>query len=340
MLSYHRSPNSLSRISHLLIGLACLIAFLSPRLGLAQPLPTVQPNSPTGQPKWQEGFVLGGMDARVQTLAKDEEGNLYAGGCFRVAGGAVANGIARWERGNWQVLGSGVDNIVHDPYICMVYAITFDPQGAPIVGGDFTRAGGTPAKHVARWNGSAWEPLGDGVAGTVYALAADGSGNLYAGGYFASAGGLNTKNIANWNGSEWEPLGSGMDSPVYALALDDHGVLYAGGSFTTAGGVTVNSIAKWNGSIWESMGSDFGPIYMGGGPSVYSLALDHDGNLYAGGNFSSAGGDDIAKWNGTGWEGVGAADPDNPGNTLIPFGWKISALTSMMSMTTDCPKSE
>src|SRR5206468_9775503 len=56
------------------------------------------------------------------------------------------------------------------------------------VGGGFTTAGGTPAKHIAKWNGSSWTALGSGVNDWVSALAVSGS-DLYAGGAFTTAGG-------------------------------------------------------------------------------------------------------------------------------------------------------
>jgi len=32
-------------------------------------------------------------------------------------------------------------------------------------GGAFTTAGGNPANNIAKWNGSSWSPLGDGISG-------------------------------------------------------------------------------------------------------------------------------------------------------------------------------
>jgi hypothetical protein len=93
---------------------------------------------------------------------------------------------------------------------------------------------------------------------------------------------------------------------VYALALSGS-TLYAGGSFTQAGGVAANSIAQWNGSSWSALGSG-----MGGGNDitystyVYALAVS-GGTLYAGGNFTTAGGvaaNSIAQWNGTSWSAL------------------------------------
>ena len=66
--------------------------------------------------------------------------------------------------------------------------------------------------------------------------------------------------------------------------------LYAGGDFTTAGGSAANYIAKWNGSSWSALGSGISgcPISDYGG-SVSALAVSGS-DLYAGGNFTTAGG--------------------------------------------------
>ena len=69
-----------------------------------------------------------------------------------------------------------------------VYAIAV--SGSDVyVGGFFTDAGGNPnADYIARWDGSAWHPLGGGLNGSVSAIAVSG-GNVYVGGFFTDAGG-------------------------------------------------------------------------------------------------------------------------------------------------------
>ena len=156
-------------------------------------------------------------------------------------------------------------------------------------------------------------PSARGWTSTVYALAVDASGILYAGGGFTTAGGITVTSIAKWDGASWSALGSGVGGivSVHALALDASGTLYAGGSFTTAGGVTVNRIAKWDGSSWSALGSgvEGGVSFLGPWePLVRTLALDASGTLYAGGDFTKAGGITaygIAKWNGRRWSPLG-----------------------------------
>lgn len=100
------------------------------------------------------------------------------------------------------------------------------------------------------------------------------------------AAGIPASYIAQWNGSEWSATGAGMNNTVDSLAVWGR-TLYAGGIFTTAGGVTVNNIAPWDGSTWSAMGS--GTSGEGGAGDVRTLATS-GGILYAGGNFTTAGG--------------------------------------------------
>jgi hypothetical protein len=79
-----------------------------------------------------------------------------------------------------------------------------------------------------------------------------------------------------------------MNESVWALRALPNGDLVAGGSFTTAGGVAANRIARWNGASWSAFGSGtaIGPH----AASVYALTTLPNGDLVAGGNFATAGG--------------------------------------------------
>src|SRR5690606_21286078 len=154
--------------------------------------------------------------------------------------------IAKWNGASWSPLGVGMNH--------MVRALTVFDDGsgggpALYAGGEFTSAGGVSTRFIAKWDGSSWSPLGEGLGGgdlpRVFALTvlADGSGGgpaLYAGGDFTIAGGVAANRIAKWDGSVWSPLGAGVNHRVYALTVFDDGsgggpALYAGGDFTIAG---------------------------------------------------------------------------------------------------------
>ncbi|MFA6046313.1 MAG: hypothetical protein WC718_15115, partial [Phycisphaerales bacterium] len=262
---------------------------------------------------WIPGEGFPGVNNDVHSLALMPNGDVVAGGRFNVAGGIRANCIARWNGIDWAPLGSGMSG----GSFPTVYALAALSNGEIIAGGNFTTAGGVACSSIARWNGTTWAPLGSGLAnGTspayCFALALMPNGDLIAAGRFCMAGGVAANNIARWNGSEWSPLGTGMSdgqsASVYALAVTPDGELIAAGHFGYAGVVEANNIARWNGSVWAPFGSG-----VGGGsyqnPRVSALVVMPNGNLIAGGYFTTAGGaacSNIARWNGVMWTPLGS----------------------------------
>ncbi len=125
-----------------------------------------------------------------------------------------------------------------------------------------------------------------------------------------------------WDDGFWL---SEFENDVEALVVYDDGsggALYAGGYFTLASGVTVNGVAKWDGTQWSALAGPYGTNMDAG---TKALAVYDDGNgeaLYAGGDFTTAGGitvNHIAKWDGTQWSalsGPAGTGMDSPNSTV------------------------
>lgn len=210
--------------------------------------------------KWDGSMwsAIGGTDGLVNALAVFDDGTgpaLYAGGFFFSAGGAPASRIARWDGSTWSALGEGVGGAGSATVNALA---VFDDGSGPALyaGGTFTTAGGASANRLAKWDGSAWSPLGSGVDGAVTSLLvfADGSGAaLHAGGGFTTAGSEPASRIARWDGTTWSALGKGISATfagprVDALAVIGEGdspSLVAGGFFDLAGGTSVGNLATW-----------------------------------------------------------------------------------------------
>ncbi|MBL9120311.1 MAG: thrombospondin type 3 repeat-containing protein [Phycisphaerae bacterium] len=245
-----------------------------------------------------------GTDGTVYTFAEYDDGQgpaLYAGGFFSHAGGGDAKNVAAWNGSAWTPLGAGLNATVRA-------LITFDDQtgfGPRLyAAGQFSTAGGAPAKRIARWNGSSWAEVGGGANGSIFALATfdDGLGGgeqLYVAGDFTMVGGVAANGIARWDGTAWHALGTGLNGSARAMTVFDDGsgaALYVGGWFTTAGSGPAPYVARWNGANWSAVGS--GPF-----SGVETLGVIGHGpggsdRLYSGG---AAG---IDFWNGSGWENV------------------------------------
>lgn len=237
--------------------------------------------------------------------------DLYVGGRFADAGGQPVASIARWNitTQSWSALGSGITRTIGT---ATVRALTVQ-NGVLYAGGDFDRAGGNVANHVAAWNGGQWSQPGDGFDYDVYALAAW-NGSVYAGGEMESSGLDPVAHLARFDGSDWVAVGGGVDGRVYALVGTLAG-LFVGGDFDDAGGAPHENLALWNGSAFSDVG---GGVQAGFG-AVNTLAAGVIA-VAVGGDFHAVGGSTpahaIALWNGS-WAALTA--PPGQGLFAIPL---------------------
>jgi trimeric autotransporter adhesin len=243
---------------------------------------------------------------RALAVFDDGTGNaLYAGGEFSTVGVIGSGRIAKWDGAAWSPVGGGMTG-------GNVFALAVHDDGtgsALYAAGSFTTAGGKPANRIAKWNGSQWSTLGQGIGDNeVFALASFNDGNgtaLYAAGWFTIAGGDPVALIAKWDGEVWSSVGTGLNSDVRSLHVFDDGngaALYAGGFFDTGG---ANRIARWDGQTWSPLGMgidwDLGGVQHGS--AVLAMTEFDDGRgpaLLVAGEFHLAG--DHAVQNIVSWE--------------------------------------
>jgi hypothetical protein len=256
----------------------------------------------------------GGANFTVQTLASDTANDiLYAGGYFVDSGDTIA-AVGQWDGDEWQPVGNGVLEGASVSSL-IVY------NGELIMGGRFSEVDETPVKNVARWTGTGWETMGDGLdytGATTVSTMRIYHNALFAGGQFDSSGEVAVKNIAKWNGTYWEAVAGGFNGPVKILEVFD-GNLYAGGTFTSAGEDSARNVAYFDATSWHHM--DEGIDYTGA-TTVSTMKVYHD-ELYVGGTFDHAGEisvSNIARWDGDDWSDV-------DGGTKHATGTVIDAMT-------------
>lgn len=185
---------------------------------------------------------------------------VLAGQWFNAPGGVMYHGAARWDGNAWQLMESDTSPLVattslvsHGDGVAIlvwefndnrgkvlewhpdtgwtaiqtgiegrVHALLSLGNGELVLGGSFMRVGGTPAMNIARWDGSSWHAMGQGLT-SVNCLAQGPDGAIYAGlnsnwTFFDGS----TSNVARWNGTAWERVGSGLTGAVgKILALRD-----------------------------------------------------------------------------------------------------------------------
>ncbi len=296
-----------------------------------------------------------GVATTVTAIAALSSTEVYVGGSFTTVADSSstsisASRIARWNpsTGLWSRLGTSTQNGAGNT----VRAIAALSSSEIYAGGDFTTVADSTsasiaANRVAKWNGSAWLPLGtstqNGAGNTVRAIAALSSSEVYVGGDFvttadSTSSSIAANRVAKWNGSAWSPLGTstqnGAGNTVRAIAARSSSEIYAGGDFTTvadstSASIAANRVAKWNGSAWSTLGTS---TQNGAGATVNAIAVLSSTEIYIGGAFTtvadstsaSISANRIAKWNGSAWSWLGSATQNGTSNTVNA----IAALSS------------
>ncbi|MDB6125895.1 MAG: hypothetical protein JWQ71_4888 [Pedosphaera sp.] len=165
-----------------------------------------------------------------------------------------------------------------------VYALTLQPDGKLLAGGDFTLANGIVRNHIARLNvdgtlDTKFSTVTGGGNGSVRCVVSQTDGRVLVGGLFTTFNGINRNYITrlNFDGSMdtgFNP-GSGADNPIYAMAetfVDGTNMtrkVVVGGSFTTINGTNRFNIARLNDD--GKVDSTFNPVTLNG--TVYALAV-------------------------------------------------------------------
>lgn len=242
---------------------------------------------------------------------------LYVGGEFQNGAGiASADYLVACD------LGTGAaSSTLADPaqaFSGPVQALTLDSGGLLYAGGRFLDlAGVAAADNVAyRDANGGWHAMGSGagacqcaIDGFVRSLTANGT-DVYVGTDVKDVAGIaQADNVARWTGSQWHALGSSATGAdgwfpastfIYALTTFD-AKLFAAGSFQNAAAdPTADNVAFYDGGAWHPLGSDGagnGP-WSGEGHALAVFdrlaAASTPRALFAGGSFTSAGGDSQA----------------------------------------------
>ncbi|MCB9809030.1 peptidoglycan-binding protein [Candidatus Nomurabacteria bacterium] len=180
--------------------------------------------------------------------------------------------------------GSGFNGIVR--------VVEIQPDGKMLVGGQFTAYQGVVANRITRLNpdGSLDTTFntGTGFDGTVYTTAIQSDGKILVGGQFTTYDGGLVSNITRLNSDgtldTTFDTGLGLNNLVLSIAIQPDEKIILSGGFSSYNGILSRSITRLNPD--GSFDTTFN-IGTGFNHYVYSLALQPDGKILAGGSFSS-----------------------------------------------------
>jgi Domain of unknown function (DUF5122) beta-propeller len=162
------------------------------------------------------------------------------------------------------------------------------PNGDIVVGGLFTQAGGAAANNVARWDGSSWHAMGEGVVGEAWHLRIRPNGNVLAmtPGQWVSSSQFAVR-LYEWDGTAWTRIPLTIGGGYYSCSIanffvlnDDSLVIF--GTFWEVNGRGARNIARLSSGTWNQFGANADTF--NADPSV--LIQRNDGSLYAVGDFN------------------------------------------------------
>jgi uncharacterized delta-60 repeat protein len=234
-----------------------------------------------------------GLNGSVYALAQQPDGKVLIGGVFTVVYGVPRNAIARVHTNGTVdaafVPGTGINGPVN--------AILVQPDGAILVGGDFTTVNDVSRRSLARLLPSgALDPSfdpGPGGNGSVNALALTAGGQILVGGTFTRFNGANANRLVrlNANGAVDATFraGLGADDFVNSITLQPDSKIVLGGAFVSFNGQLRNRVARLNPDGTFDPTISFG---LGANNTVYAtLVQPQDGKIVIGGAFTRVNGE-------------------------------------------------
>lgn len=220
-----------------------------------------------------------------------------------IGSGTPLGHVARWTGTQWQTIGT------MSPAAGASVTRSIVWNGKYVCAGIFSSMDGVAASNIAQWNGTSWSAFGDGLNGWVTSLVVH-NGELYASGIFTASGATPLPGrLARWNGSAWVAVTPYLELSAERMASVD-GKLYVVGYYETAGGVPAKLIAAWDGTAWSALGSGIAQGVGGNNLTALTMA-EHEGGLFVGGFFTTAGdksSQKLARWD------FGAATPVEHGD--------------------------
>ena len=228
------------------------------------------------------------VNSTVLAAAVQSDGKVLIGGYFSTVAGVTRNYLARLNADG------SLDTSFNAAPNSYLYSLLVQSDGKILVGGGFSLIGGGSRQGLARLNadGSLDTTFNTSLNGSVYAMAYQPDGKLLIGGYFSNVGGSTRNYVARLSatGAVDSTFNPSANGPVYTLALQADGKILLGGSFTTlqpngaATPTTRNYVARVNAD--GTLDTGFNP---NAGAVVYGIALQADGEVLVGGNFTSMG---------------------------------------------------
>lgn len=224
----------------------------------------------------------------VTSLAEQPDGKLIIAGSFTTVDGLARSRIARLNTDGT------VDPSFNASVNSYVRSASLQADGKILIGGGFTTVGGVTRNWLARLNSTGTLDAGFNPAPSapVYCTRELSDGKILIAGQFGFVNGLAQQRIARLNPDGTLDAGFSftITNSIYTTSVQADGRVLVGG-LSPVNGVAGTTLARLNSD--GTLDSSFNPYIYGEPPLVpwvYGLALQDDGRILAGGDFTSVGG--------------------------------------------------
>ena len=239
------------------------------------------------------------QDGSVLAIVVQSDGKIILGGGFRTLAGDSQNLLVRLNPDGTKDtsfdIGSGFEKDPSASYGA-VYTLALQPNGKIVVGGDFKYFKKELSEYVIRLNTDGSKDtsfITENRIGSfceIYNVLVQTDGKIVVGGTFTEfKGQIDDQNrLIRFNADGTKDVtfkvGTGFNGIVDIIALQNDGQLLIGGRFTTYQGITQNRLVQLNtdGSKDMSFNKTNGLDY-----SVKTIAMQNDGKIIAGGEFTT-----------------------------------------------------
>ena len=248
-------------------------------------------------PSFVSGAVFpdGNGNSIIQSVALQKDDQILIAGSFSSINGVQQNNIARLH-------GDGSLDISFNASLGPIggggCTIAIQSDGKILIAGNFSSVNGMERHNIARLNADGSLDTSflnglDGVNNWVLAVVLQPDGKILIGSQFSLVNGVARHNIARLNsdGSLDNSFLNGLagtDYGISCLALQSDGKVLIGGWFGSVNGAMRNQLARLN--PVGSLDTTFLNGHAGPDGDVSSLALQPDGKILFGGNFTSVNG--------------------------------------------------
>lgn len=235
------------------------------------------------------GFGLGdGANGQVLATLVQPDGKIIIAGQFSTYNGTASSRIARLN----------IDGTLDPTFVVGIGAsdeirgIAMQPDGKIVIVGNFNQYNGTSSNRIARLNANGSLDtsfvVGVGFNDNCNAVAIQTDGKILIGGRFSSYNGTNINSVARLNSDgsldAIFSVGTGANDEINTIVVQTDGKIVIGGIFTSYNAITQNRLARLNanGTLDTTFVSG-----TGADTDIKALAIQADGKIIIGGNFSS-----------------------------------------------------